>query len=175
MSRWSNVLIGSLTGGLLIAGCGSGGDGTGPGGSGGPSASERTAMAATLNAAAASAEAANDGMGVIILQGAAAMVQNGLTVTAANGVSFSLVRAEAVGKTAALSGNGWAFGVELGQLQGQPPSLEVGVFEGAIVMSGSDIAYGFGLVQKTPGFVGGSFGEIWQGGAGWAATALTGF
>jgi hypothetical protein len=178
MSRCTNHLIGGLVTALVLAGCGGGdGDGgNGPGGGGGPSAGERSAMAAALNAAAVNAEAAGDGTGVIILQGAAALLQNDLTVTPVNGVSFLRDAAVTVrtGTPYAMA-NGWAFGVELGLMQGSPGQLEVGVFEGAVVISGPNIAYGFGLLSATPGFVGNSFGAIWQGAnAGWAATALTG-
>ena len=177
MSIRTNSLLGSLMTALVVAACGGGdGDGgNGPGG-GGPSAGERTAMVAALNAAAANAEAAGDGAGVIILQGAAAMLQSDLTVTSVTGVSF--VREAGVVQTSRLVSvaGGWAFGVELGLTQGQSPQIEVGAYEGAVVISGGNIAYGFGLKSATPGFVGSSFGAIWQGAnAGWSATALTGF
>ena len=177
MSKWHGKLIGALAGGFLIAACGGGGDGgTGPGGGGGPTGAERTAMASALNAAAVNAEAAGDGFGIIILKGAAAMMAGGLTVTAVSGVTFTLEGAVPVRvPTAFAAGNGWAFGVELAMVQGQQPQAEVGVFEGAVVVSGTDIAYGFGLVSQTPGFVGSSFGAIWNGpSAGWAATSLSG-
>jgi hypothetical protein len=130
-------------------------------------------MAAALNAAAVNADAAGDDLGSLILKSSAGLIGGGLTVTGVSGVTFSLAGAAPVRLPGAnLAGAGWAFGVELGMVQ---PQNEVGAFEGAVVISGSDIAFGLGLVSATPGFVGSSFGEIWSGpNAGWAATALQG-
>lgn len=174
MSRWSRKLFSSLAGGLLLVACGGGSDDSGPDGDDGPGSSERTEMAAALNAAALNAQAAGDGLGVMILQSAAAMVQGGLPVTSAD-VALSMSTPVAV-PGARTTAPGWAIGVEMGQIQGQAPNFEVGAFEGAIVMRGGNIAYGLGLVSATPAFVGQSFGAIWEGStAGWRATALTGF
>jgi len=130
-------------------------------------------MAAALNAAAVNAEAAGDATGTAILKAAAGLIGGGLTVTSVSGVTFTRGDAALVRlKGANAAGAGWAFGIELGMVQ---PQNEVGTFEGAVVVSGTDIAFGFGLVSSTPGFVGSSIGEIWSGpNAGWVATALTG-
>lgn len=175
MSRFCSSFFTMVVGGLLLPACGggSGDGGNGPGAGAQPTQAERNAMTTALNAAAVNAEAAGDGLGTLILKSAAGMIEGGLTVTEVSGVNF--IRGQsAVARMpgANLAGSGWAFGVELGMVQVFPNE---GAFEGAVVISGSDIAYGLGLVAGTPGFVGSSFGAIWSGSnAGWAATALAG-
>jgi hypothetical protein len=173
MSRFPSSFFTMLVGGLLLPACGGGGDGgNGPGAAAQPTQAERNTMATALNAAAVNAEAAGDGLGTLILKGAAGMIGGGLTVTEVSGVNF--IRGESAVvrmRGANMVGNGWAFGAEIGMVQGQ----EVGAYEGAVVISGSDIAFGFGLAFATPGFVGSSIGQIWSGpNAGWGATTMTG-
>ena len=174
MSRFRSSFFTMVVGGLLLPACGGSGDGgNGPGAGAQPTQAERNAMTTALNAAAVNAEAAGDGLGTLILKSAAGMIEGGLTVTEVSGVNFIRGESAAVRMPGAnLAGSGWAFGVELGMVQVFPNE---GAFEGAVVISGSDVAYGLGLVAGTPGFVGSSFGAIWSGpNAGWAATALAG-
>jgi hypothetical protein len=165
----SNNLIGAVATGLLLAACGGDGDGGADPGSGtGPTASERSAMVTALNAAATNATAAGDGAGILVLKGAAGLIGGGLTVTSVSGVTFTRIASAPVRSAGAVTG--WAFGVEMGMVQG----TEVGGYEGAVVISGTSIAYGFGLHSATPGFVGSSFGAIWTSPSeGWVATSLT--
>ena len=127
-------------------------------------------MAAALTEAATNAAAAGDDLGAAMLGGAAGLVAGGLTVTSVTGVTFSRDQGAAVILGPGhLAGSGWAFGLELGIVQSTQP-LEVGAYEGALVISGTDIAYAVPLTAIA------AAGHWWLGSIDWMllATLLVG-